>query len=121
MFQNAKTAKEDVSKDTKLKTSLPNNRYTVTQARDLANRVQTMVEAALAVLLEHRLKCIGVLEVFLPQQKIQTINGTAAIASIYMSGMDYFMRFRLPDKNEKHLLGYCAVNDLVKFDLEMGC
>ena len=89
--------------------SKPNEELTVAQTA--ADKLQRIVEAAVICLIEPRtqypLEKFGITAAFLPQRKIEVLNGTTAIGSIIISGIEYLKIHGLPCISQDRLLGRC--------------
>ena len=80
-------------------------------AQAAVNKLQWIVESAMACLLEQRLRYplnkIGILETFVPQKKIEVLSGVAGFDTIIISGIEYLKIHGLPSSSQDRLLGKC--------------
>ena len=89
-------------------------------AQVAANKLQWIIESALACLLETRLKyplsMAGIIEAFLPQRKIEFICVVSTIGSMLISGITYLTVHGLPSFSPERLLGQCKTLNLIQFE-----
>ena len=79
------------------------------QAQEELDRAQWIVESSMCCLIEPRrefpLEKYGVLEAYIPAERIDVISATTILTSIILSGLRFFQVYGLPDKRDHRLLG----------------
>ena len=87
----------------------PNAELKAAQAS--VNLMQYIIESSLICLLEqrqrHPISKIGILEAFVPQQKIEVLSGVTTLGSVVISGVEYLKIHGLPSYSSEQLLGSC--------------
>ena len=83
-------------------------------AQKEVDRAQWLVEAAMTILVEPRrgypLEEFGILEAYLPAERIEVVTAVTTLTSIFLSGYWFFQKLGLPDKRENRVLGRAQVN-----------
>ena len=79
------------------------------QAQADLDKVQCIVESALICLLEPRkeypLSKFGILDAYIPAHRIEVLTGVTTLASIIISGLEFFKSYGVPNQKEDRLLG----------------
>ena len=79
------------------------------QAQADLDKVQSIVESALVCLLEPRreypLSKFGILDAYVPAHRIEVLTGATTLASIILSGLEFFKAYGVPNQKEDRLLG----------------
>ena len=83
-------------------------------AQKEVDRMQWIVETAMLILVEPRraypLVEFGLLEAYLPAERIEVVTAVTTLTSIFLSGYWFFQKLGLPDKRENRVLGRAQVN-----------
>ena len=88
------------------------------QAQGELDKVQWIVESAMLGLIEPRrdfpIEKFGILDAYVPSQRIEVVSATTMLASIILSGLRFFQIYGLPDQRDHRLLGktkYAHLNE----------
>ena len=89
-------------------------------AQKEVDRMQWIVETAMLILVEPRrgypLVEFGLLEAYLPAERIEVVTAVTTLTSIFLSGYWFFQKLGLPDKRENRVLG--RAHDHTHFSLK---
>ena len=89
-------------------------------AQKEVDRLQWIVENSLIILVEPRraypLVEFGLLEAYLPAERIEVVAAVTTLTSIFLSGYWFFQKLGLPDKQENRVLG--RAHDHTYFNLK---
>ena len=79
------------------------------QAQEELDKVQWIAEAAMICLVEPRrefpIEKFGIIDAFVPAQRIEVLSAATTLASIIISCLKFFKVYGLPDRRDNRLLG----------------
>ena len=88
------------------------------QAQGELDKVQWIVESAMLCLIEPKrefpIEKFGILDAYVPSQRIEVVAATTTLASIILSGLRFFHVYGLHDRRDNRLLGktkYAHMNE----------
>ena len=88
------------------------------QAQEELDRVQWIVESSVCCLIEPRrefpIEKFGILDAYIPSERIDVVSATTTLTSIILSGLRFFQVYGLPDRRNHRLLGktkYAHINE----------